>query len=451
MSWTNAMPANWASAREVYGLKRPFNFKVAIPFLLNLCALISVFVVCVFMFFDNGLSIGTQRFYFFSYIICLLLIAAAFSKARKLSYAILCWCLIELSLGFASEGWQKRGAGTSLFPKNIVTRVNPDEAAFIYHPLLQIVPRPNYQYKINLDFKRIEKKAKAADVDVASLQGKEITFVHNSLGIRGKELTPEDLARGLIFVYGGSTTYDISATQGETWVEELQSELKNKYTVLNFGVVAHSTTEHLLDTAFYQDVVKKQPVCAIYYVGWNDIINAHIQNLDSAYADYHLLTTAVRKPSLSLAKYSPLIFLLNEVGRNRFDSVPQHANVLGKTPMTGSDERLEAIFAEHIKTIAAINHSRGIKTIFVGQMLNKKWPQGPNVWAPLVKQGDFPPLVERFNTVLRNATASIPAKYIDPGITNFGFGDFVDLGHFSALGARKFATLIAGDVDGYCR
>ncbi len=437
------MPMNWTNAREHYGLTRPFNFKVAIPFLLNACALAVVFCVFVFLFFTHGLRIGTERFYFFSYIACLLLIGVVFSKATRLSYALLCWCAIELSLAFGNS---------SLYPRNIIRKANADNFAFIYHPLLQIVPKPSFQYTYNLDFRGVEEKAKAGGIDVASLQGQEISLSHNSLGLRGKELTSDDLNKDLIFVYGGSTTYDVSVTQGETWAEHLQSDLDNKYTVLNFGVVAHSTEEHLIETAFYQNIVDKKPVCAIYYVGWNDVINAHLNRLDSAYANYHLLLTARRKPDLYIGRYSPLLLMVSRMARERFDTIPSHPDILGKTPPVGGmDQRLEAIFVQNIKTIAAINNSRGTKTIFIGQIINKDWPQGPDVWAPLVKVGGFPPLVERFNSLLKNTAASIPAKYIDAGVANFEHSDFVDYSHFTVSGARKFAALISKEVGDYCR
>lgn len=436
------MRMNWTKAREYYGLTTPFNFNVAIPFLLNVCVLVLVFCVCAFLFFEGSLSMNTARFYFFVYIACLLTVAAIFSKARFASYAILCWCVMELGLAFGSS---------ALFPKNRVHRASADDYAFVYHPLLQILPRPDFHYEYRLNFRGIEEKAKAAGVDVASLQGKEITFSHNSLGLRGKELTPNDLDKDLIFVYGGSTTYDIGVPQGDTWVEHLQSDLDNKYTILNFGVVAHSTEEHLIETAFYEDIVKKKPVCAIYYVGWNDVINAHLNKLDSAYADYHLLLTPRRKPDLEVASYSPLMLVLSQAARNRFDTIPNPAKILGETPSMGSDPRLEAIFADNVKTIAAINRSRGIKTIFIGQIINNDWPQGPDVWAPLVKRGGFPPLIARFNSILKNTAESMSAKYIDAGAGSFTHGDFVDFAHFTISGARRFARRISNDVGNYCR
>src|SRR5262249_17249443 len=187
-------------------------------------------------------------------------IAAALSKVRFFSYAILLWCIIELSLAAGSS---------DLRPQNEVTEIDPDDYAFVYHPLLQLVPRPNWQYKNHVDLRGREAEAKTGGVDMTSLQGKELDFSHNSLGLRGKELTADDLRKDLIFVYGGSTTYDVGVTQGETWVDHLQSDLNNKYTVVNFGVVGHSTEEHLIDTAFYQSMVPKKPASALYYLSLN--------------------------------------------------------------------------------------------------------------------------------------------------------------------------------------
>src|SRR5258708_7295407 len=370
---------SWTRVLEFYGVKRPFNFKVAIPFLLNAVTLIGLFLVGVFLFFDKGLYIGTDRFYFFVYIACLLLVAAALSRVNTLSLAILCWCIIELGLAMANR---------DLRPRNITTEIDPDDYAFIYHPLLQLVPRPNWKYKNHPNLRGHEADARAGGIDIDAVQGKELDFSHNSLGRRGKEPTAEDLKKNLIFVYGGANTYHAGVTDGETWVEHLQSELNNRYTVLNLGIVGHSTEEHLIDTAFYQDIVRKRPVCSIYYVGWNDVVSAHLDT-ESAYADYHVLTMAIRRPDLSLSKYSPLLYIANETAKNRFDTVYKIPNVRGKQVPPGNDSRLESIFIEHVQTIKAINDARGEKTIFIGQIINKDFPKGPNIWAPLVKKGGF--------------------------------------------------------------
>jgi lysophospholipase L1-like esterase len=429
------MPMSWISLQQRYGLSRPYDFRVAIPFLLNVMGLLLVLILCACLALRDELRLGTERFYFFTYIACLLAFAALLSRRPFLATVLLCWCIAEVSVAFGSELMERHGHATSLYPRDIVTPREDED--FVYHPLLQVVPRPNSKSTWQLG------------------DGRQVTYVHNSLGARGKEPTAADLAKPLIFVYGGSTTYDVSLSEGDTWVQRLQAQLDDRYTLLNFGVIAHSTTEHLIATAFYQDVARKPPVCAIYYIGWNDIINARIANLDSAYADYHLLLTPVRKPDLALAKYSPLFGLLNAVAENRFDTIPKHREIVPTVPFSGSDERLEAIFREHVRTIAAINSTRGTRPIFIAQILNKAYVpdphEGRDIWAPMLKRSDFVPLQARFNLVLQQTAMASSSRFIDPGIDNFQGSDFVDLGHFTAAGARKFARLIAEPIASYCQ
>lgn len=440
---------NWTKVKEFYGLRPPFNFRIAIPFLLSICLLSVTFVTCALLFFRGDLSIGTARFYFFLYIACFLFIAALFSRISKLSYTLLVWCIIELGLGLGNHFLVKR-SGPSLFPENGAT-TDGWSLPFVYHPLLQSVPRPSWHYTDRVDFADMEDEAKAAGVDVPHLQNQELVFVHNSLGFRGKEPSADDLAKDLIFVYGGSTTYDVGVTQGETWVEHLQSDLKNKYTFLNLGVPGYNTAEHLIQTAFYQDIVGKKPVCAVYYVGWNDADEGHIEHPDSAYADFHLFHLAERRPLISLAKYSPLLLLANGLAVKRFDTLPLPV-LMRKAPVAPSNEHLEAIFAEHIKTIVAINEARGIKTIFIGQIFNPSWPANPpERFLPFVSGETVVPLVKRLKSVLKDTSASVGTMYIDPGITNFAGGDFVDSLHFAARGSRKFAALVSKQVGDYCQ
>jgi hypothetical protein len=93
------MRTNWTEVGKFYGLRPPFNFRVAIPLLLNVCLLGVIFLISAFLFLRGYLDFGTARFFFFFYLAFLLVIGAVFSKASKLSYAILLWCTIELGLG----------------------------------------------------------------------------------------------------------------------------------------------------------------------------------------------------------------------------------------------------------------------------------------------------------------------------------------------------------------
>jgi hypothetical protein len=124
-------------------------------------------------------------------------------------------------------------------------------------------------------------------------------------------------------------------------------------------------------------------------------------------------------------------------------------------PVSGSDVRLEQFFLENVRTIVAINQARGIKIVFIGQMLNKEIlesrPQLANGISPLIRNGEVWPLQARFNSILKDVSTSIGANYIDAGIENFKNDDFADVGHFSPAGSKKFAALIATEVEKYCQ
>lgn len=443
---------NWTEVATHYGFKKPYNFKVALPFLLNLTLIAAIVITGAVLSLSDRLNIGTERFYFLGYVLFLASVAAIFSKSTTLSLAAFFWCVIELSLALGSNVLEHYNLGISLFPNNYY--LSPDEfrPRFQYHPLLQMVPKPNAQQTIHYEFR--PENVYTGPYNWAEL-GKERKFSHNSLGLRGAELTPQDLNKNLIFVFGGSTTYDWSVAQGSTWVERLQADLDNRYTILNFGSPGHSTTEHVVHTAFYENIVGKLPVCAIYYVGWNDISSAHIGNADPTYTNWHTLALAMRKPEIWAEKYSPVAKLVAGEARRRFDSIPETPRLEGRNPVAGSDSELEHLFAEHIVTIAAINRARGIESVFIGQMLNREFfkmfkPDGNDAFSPLIRNGDIWATQERFNSIMRSTAISAGAKYIDPGIENFHYGDFVDQGHFSAAGSQKFSALIAKEVDAEC-
>jgi hypothetical protein len=439
---------NWTSVTDLYGLKRPFNFRVAIPFLLNALVLAVTLIACAVLTLRNDLFVGTERFYFLFYIVALLLLAIAISRYPIASYTLLVWCTVELLLAVTTSAY---------LPKNEL--VQPVDPRFGYHPLLQNVPKPNVEWKWHVSEREIA-LAKAEYTNIAfnwaAFENQDFIFHQNALGIRGPEVNAADLRKPLIFIYGGSTTYDISVSQGKTWVERLQAALNGKYTILNFGVPGYSTTEHLIQTIFYQDIAGKKPVCDLYYVGWNDLHNAHTSRLDSAYANFHLPLQAVRSPDLYFAKFSPFVMLVGELAKQRFDSLPPQPSLgaLGQ-PVPGPDKRLEEIFVDHINTIKAVNEGRGIRTVFIGQMLNREFFKGrrpPETWTPLVRYEDMWPLQARLNELLKKtAMAGTSAPYIDAGIDNFSASDFTDEGHFSEAGAQKFSSLIADQVDHYCK
>ena len=136
------------------------------------------------------------------------------------------------------------------------------------HPYLVVVPKPAVKMTREIE------------------QGNNITISHNTLGFRGREVTSnklEDILR--IAVLGGSTIYCVSTSDDQTWPYLLEKELGPGYEVINLGVPGYSTVENIIQTALILPALN--PDVAIFYVGWNDVRNAHIADLKPDYANFH--------------------------------------------------------------------------------------------------------------------------------------------------------------------
>jgi hypothetical protein len=210
-------------------------------------------------------------------------------------------------------------------------------------------------------------------------------------------------------------------------------------------VPGYTTVEHLIQTAFYQTKFGKKPRCAIYYVGWNDLRNAHIPDLDPAYADFHLPSQVdslkVRRVGGSHVTISPLLTMVMRVIGANFDTVRYFVDPYGRDPVTGDDPALDALYERNIRAISAINRQRGVTTIWVGQLLNRAQLSGDGRygWLPLVRDRDLWPMQQEFNALLARTANELGDIYVDVPTDSFSDADFVDNGHFSVQGAQRFA------------
>lgn len=299
---------------------------------------------------------------------------------------------------------------------------------FQYHPLLQAVPIAYFK----------------------STSG--VNVRHNLLGHRNPEYSSKELQDSrIINVYGGSSTYDIALPNGSTWVDYLQRGLGEHYKVMNFGVPGYSTAEHIIQTAFYADIYGRSPDCSLYYIGWNDIRNAHMPGLDNGYADFDLPSQV---DNLQVRKEAPLSTPLFKafyvLGHKLFDVMPPARNI-NLPPQSGTDYALEKVFIKNIRNIVMLNRAQFTKTVFIGQTLNKTWLQQreeTSLWIPLVRGKDVWQLQERFNDILKNESQNLGTMYIDVG--EFSSDHFVDEGHFSVKGAEIFAQRILNAVRNDC-
>jgi len=431
------MTAGWTKIKTYYGFSKPYDFNVAIPALLNAAFFLALVIKFVGALINNNkariygpiernfLTFPSEMFYFYAYIFIGLILLNSFIRNKKIYWPLLIWFLIEFCLG----AW---GKGLSPFDSRTAF-----DNRYNYHALLQAVPAPNFKGR-----------------------NENLLIAHNSIGLRDSNNSIENLTRnGLIFAFGGSTTYDFAVSQGDTWVEKLNGLLGSPYKVFNFGVPGYTMSQHVIQTAFYGDINGVYPSCAIYYAGWNDIRNAFIAGLDRGYADWFVpsLSQSMRtRPSLNTMTVSPLLKLAVREISYFLDTLRTEDPREDTSEEGRENQKLKSIFQRNAATITAMNSSRGVKTIFVGQMLNRELlkkgrdrERGRNL-VPFLKQRDQWNLQAELNEQLRVDAEKVGFSYIDPDIEQFDPTDFVDSGHFSTAGSKKFAARIAEQVRRAC-
>ncbi len=415
------------------GLRRPYRFERTIIVFAALVLAIAVILMAGYLAATGDLTAFGPRAQYFLYLLVLLALAVALVRWPWLAAALLVLAVIDFGWGVGSYALRHYTIGAmSLLPPD---KVEP--ARFQWHALLQAVPVPSLQF--------------------TSATGLSIS--HTSEGTRGKDPAPGSLqGRTVVATFGGSTTYDIGAAEGDTWSDRLGETLgPDRFFIVNHGVPGYTTVEHLIQTVFYQIKFGKQPRCALYYVGWNDLRNAHIADLDSAYADFHLPSQVdslkTRRVGGSHVTISPLLTMLMRLVSANVDTVRYFADPYGKEPVTGDDPALDALYERNIRAISAINRQRGVVTIWVGQLLNREslLGDGRYGWLPLVRDRDLWPMQQKFNALLARTAKELGDVYVDVPAGAFTNADFVDNGHFSGPGARRFVDYLAPAVREACR
>lgn len=421
---------NWTRIQAFYGFQKPYDFRVAIPFLLSALLLSLGCAAFVAVRIRGMAAPDTPRFAFFVYVNLLLLGATLLARLRWVSIPLATLGSIELFLALVTHVGHHY---LKTFPVDLLpSHSHYEQPRFRYHPLLAGVPTPGFRSKNGIDVR------------------------HNSLGMRGPEFKPAPGAT-IINVYGGSTTYDLGVPNGLTWPEQLSQLLSDRYAVANFGVLGYGTVEHIVQTSLYRDRHGYSPDYAVYYIGWNDVRNAHFPDLDAGYADYHFQS---QFDNLKLRRtgsqaFSPIVRILERMLSVRLDTIHQPPGYGKLPPMEGSDPRLEEFFRRNIRTLVAINREFGVGPVFIGQVLNRdKLIRGKADemfgWVPRVRDRDLIPLQERFNAILKEECARLGVPYIGIPMDRFDPDDFVDVGHFSTSGSRKFAEWVYGELKAAC-
>ena len=397
----------------------------------GLLGLLLVTGAAIWLFRIDELELAGPRTDYFLYLAALIVLAIVVARWPRLSGTLLVLACLDFAWGLGSWALAPPGSPSLLPP------VSAEPARFQWHPLLQAVP--------------------VSGLAFTSATG--LAIRHSSQGTRGRDPGPARLADGgVVATFGGSATYDIGNGEGDTWPERLDEALRgDRLVVVNHGVPGYTTAEHVLQTAFYPEKFGKAPRCAVYFVGWNDLRNSHIPNLDAGYADFHMPSQVdslkVRRVGGSNVTISPLLTVLTRLVAAEVDTVRYAKDPYALPPVAGPDAAAAAIFERNVRSISAINRGRGTPTIWVGQVVNRERLKGEGLygWLPRVRDLDLPRLLRDSNALLERTAKALGDTYVALPDEAFGPADFVDQGHFSAAGARRFAALLAPVVRETCR
>jgi lysophospholipase L1-like esterase len=396
-------------------------------------ALLFILVVALMVVLALAGEFGRHapRQFYYLWLVGLIIVGLALAPKPGLAAIPLALAALDLGIGAGSLALERAGFGyVSMMP----LQVNPTHD-FRWHPLLQGEPTPSIK---------------------RSLDGLSIS--HSSAGTRGRDRSLAELTtRKVVATFGGSTTYDLALSDGETWPEELERKLGvDRWAVINHGMPGYSTVENLLQTAFYADSFGRRPDCALYYIGWNDLRSAGLSTLDPAYTTFHLRAQVdalkTRRINADTYTVSPTLTILLRSLAIALDTI-RPVDIPRGDVIERADPRLEEIVAHNVQAISGINRARGIRTLWVGQLLNVAVLVGdePPRWTPLIRKKDLWPLQQRLNSVVRRQAEALGDGYIDVPVELFAATDFADSGHFSPGGAVKFAALLAPAVRDACQ
>ena len=126
-------------------------------------------------------------------------------------------------------------------------------------------------------------------------------------------------------------------------------------------------------------------------------------------------------------------------------------------PTVGPDPALDRLYLRNVRSISKMNRDRGVRTIWVGQVLNVdelengRQSNEINGWIPLVRNKDVWPALHHLNELLQHEAGDLDDVYIDVPVAAFEPADFYDNGHFLAPGSRKLAGFLAPTVAEQCR
>jgi lysophospholipase L1-like esterase len=285
----------------------------------------------------------------------------------------------------------------------------------------------------------------------AHVEYKGVSYTHNSRGFRGAEFAQKS-ERLRVAAVGGSTTYGANVTDGREWPARLGELLGPRYEVLNFGILGHSTVEHINLVALV--VPEYRPDILVVHAGFNDLRNMHVRGLASDYSDYHAPTLYA---SFNLCQTNPVQkFAAGKVlvwGLQRAGLYPDCASNRPPPRADASpeaEERALNLYRRNLETLVAVAATQGLKPIFVPQILVRENVAGDRLrwWIPHVDDEQLVEYLARYNAVTEEVAARHQLYFAREVLQHpWAKQDFADASHLNADASQKFADILRGVIS----
>jgi lysophospholipase L1-like esterase len=285
----------------------------------------------------------------------------------------------------------------------------------------------------------------------AHVEYRGISYTHNARGFRGGEIAPKS-ERVRVVAVGGSTTYGANVSDGREWPARLGELLGPRYEVLNFGILGHTTVEHLALVSLV--VPEYRPDILVVHAGFNDLRNMHVRGLAADYSDYHApslyasFNLCATNPAQKFASGKVAVWALQRAGLYPDCASNRPPPQADTTPE--AEARALGLYRRNLETLVAVAASQGLKPVFVPQILVRENVAGERLrwWIPHVEDEALVDYLARYNAVTEEVAARHGLRFAREVLQHpWAARDFADASHLNAEASLKFAELVRGVIE----
>lgn len=251
-----------------------------------------------------------------------------------------------------------------------------------------------------------------------------------------------------IICLGGSTTFGTLTTDEDSWPYKLQEKLGAGYNVFNMGVPGYTTLEAMIQLITF--VPELNPNIIIFYEGWNDIRNYHVEPKSPDYY-WHGMSqkTNLEFGNRTLWDNFFITKFSTHIGRILNPSLSSLSNA---EVFTSNDPYVDSLYVRNLRTMKSLGNHLKAKMIFIPQVLNVdslSKATGAYRWTPHIQNKQMPLMMERFNTLMQNTIQRDANTVVIENIQNkykWTPQHFIDFGHFNKTGGDFFVEIVEKEI-----